>query len=134
MVLYTWTNISNSNWQFLIPCYDQNSLRFIVKHILFQHIIASWAFHSILGQIWCTLYLSLFGPSNQRFHLQVFRRRNLNRGICHTPFFDLRGHWHVYFDLISLRLFKENSAEKYFKIPHFVFRFGPSSLIFYFIF
>jgi len=25
MVLYTWTNISISNWQFLIPCYRQNS-------------------------------------------------------------------------------------------------------------
>jgi len=25
MVLYTWTNISISNWQFLIPCYHQNS-------------------------------------------------------------------------------------------------------------
>jgi hypothetical protein len=37
MVLYTWTNISLSNWQFLIPCYHQNSQRFIVKHILFQH-------------------------------------------------------------------------------------------------
>jgi len=36
MVLYTWTNISNTNCQFLIPCYHQNSLRFIVKHILFQ--------------------------------------------------------------------------------------------------
>jgi len=24
---------------FLIPCYHQNSLRFIVKHILFQHIM-----------------------------------------------------------------------------------------------
>jgi len=25
MVLYTWTNISISNWRFLIPCYHQNS-------------------------------------------------------------------------------------------------------------
>jgi len=31
------SNISNSNCQFLIPCYHQNYLRFIVKHILFQH-------------------------------------------------------------------------------------------------
>jgi len=53
-------------------------------------IIASWAFHSILGQKWHTLYLSLFDPSNQRFHLQVSERRNLNRAICHTPIFDLR--------------------------------------------
>jgi len=37
MVLYIWTNVSNTNCQFLIPCYHQNSLGFIVKHILFQH-------------------------------------------------------------------------------------------------
>jgi len=36
MVLHTWTNISISNWQFLIPCYHQNS-KGNVKHILFQH-------------------------------------------------------------------------------------------------
>ena len=40
MVLYTWTNVSNTNCQFLIPCYHQNSLGFIVKHILFQHLEA----------------------------------------------------------------------------------------------
>jgi len=49
--------------------------------------------HSILGQKRCTLYLSLFDPSNQRFHLQVSGRRNLNRGICHTLIFDLRPHF-----------------------------------------
>jgi len=38
---------------------------------------------------------NIFGPSNQRFHLRISRRRNLNRGICHTPFFDPRWHWHV---------------------------------------
>jgi len=38
MVLHTWTNISTSNWQFLIPCYHQN-LRVYVKYILFQHTI-----------------------------------------------------------------------------------------------
>ena len=37
IVLYTWTNISISNWQFLIPCYHQNS-KGNVKHILFQQI------------------------------------------------------------------------------------------------
>jgi len=37
MVLHTWTNISISNWQFLIPCYDQN-LKVYVKHILFQQM------------------------------------------------------------------------------------------------
>jgi len=46
--------------------------------------------HNILGQKWCTLYLSLFDQSNQRFYLQISGRRNLNRGICHTPIFDLR--------------------------------------------
>jgi len=35
MVLHTWTNISISNWQFLILCYHQNS-KGNVKHILFQ--------------------------------------------------------------------------------------------------
>jgi len=48
--------------------------------------------HSILGQKWCTLYLSLFDQPNQRFHLQISGRRNLNRGICNTPIFDLRHH------------------------------------------
>ena len=36
MVLHTWTNISISNWQFLIPCYHQNS-KGNVKQILLQH-------------------------------------------------------------------------------------------------
>ena len=38
MVLQTWTNISISNWQFLIPCYHQNS-KGHVKHILFNSIM-----------------------------------------------------------------------------------------------
>jgi len=41
MVLYTWTNVSNTICQFLIPCYHQNSLGFIVKHILFQQLFVS---------------------------------------------------------------------------------------------
>ena len=61
-------------------------------------IPASQAFHSILGQKWRTLYLSLFGPSNQRIHLQVSRQRNLNRGICHTPIFDLTSYIHTLLD------------------------------------
>jgi len=35
MVLHTWTNIIISNWQFLIPCYHQNSKGNVI-HILFQ--------------------------------------------------------------------------------------------------
>jgi len=62
-------------------------------------------FITILGPKWCTLYLSLFDPSNQRFHLQIFGRRNLNRGICHTPIFDLRYHRHVLFNLDQSRPF-----------------------------
>ena len=31
MVLYTWTNISISNWQFLIPCYHQNSKEVVLN-------------------------------------------------------------------------------------------------------
>ena len=37
LIMYTWTNISISNWQFLIPCYHQNS-KGNVKHILFQQM------------------------------------------------------------------------------------------------
>jgi len=58
--------------------------------ILHSYCITS--IHSILCKKWCTLYLSLFDHSNQRFHLQSLRTKNLNRGICHTPIFDLRRH------------------------------------------
>jgi hypothetical protein len=54
--------------------------------------------HSILQfnlvKKWCTLYLSLFHPSNQNKKKILFSFskisgwRNLNRGICRTPFFD----------------------------------------------
>ena len=54
--------------------------------------------HNVLGQNWCTLYFSLFDPSSQRFHLQISGRRNLNRGICHTPIFDSRPYVHMSFD------------------------------------
>jgi hypothetical protein len=47
------------------------------------------------SKIGVLLYLSLFGPSKQRFHLQFSGRRNLNKGICHTPIFDLRSHIHT---------------------------------------
>jgi len=40
-------------------------------------ILASWAFHSILGQKWCTLYLSLFHPSNQKFHFSNLQTKKL---------------------------------------------------------
>jgi len=52
MVLYTWTNISNTNCQFLIPCYHQNSLRFIVKHILFQQSPPFWWWQTIVFKTW----------------------------------------------------------------------------------
>ena len=45
MVLHTWTNINISNWQFLIPCYHQNS-KGNVKHILFQQWYPSLFFWS----------------------------------------------------------------------------------------
>ena len=55
---------------------------------------------------------------------------------CHTPIFDLRCHQHVPFKLHSyaIRLWfsVKISAESYFKISHFWFRVGPSSLNFYF--
>jgi len=31
MVQYTWTNISISNWQFLIPCYHENSQEVVLN-------------------------------------------------------------------------------------------------------
>jgi len=84
MVMYTWTNISISNWQFLIPCYHQNS-KGNVKHILFQQgrirvIVFNVPFpyiyhfpnfskirgatllasHHSINQIWaCAIYLEL---------------------------------------------------------------------------
>jgi len=70
-----------------IGIYRPSQHVFVVLH---SYCITS--IHSILCQKWCTLYLSLFDQSNQRFHLQISRRRNLNRGICHTPIFALRHH------------------------------------------
>jgi len=68
--------------------------------------------HNILSQKWCTLYLSLFDPSNQRFHLQIFGWRNLNRGICHTPFFDLRYHRHTSSDLDRSLTFRRKFRQR----------------------
>jgi len=60
LVLYTWTNVSNINCQFLIPCYHQNSSGFIVKHILFQQLPLRF-----IGRIWygslVSHHLSFFG-------------------------------------------------------------------------
>jgi len=58
------------------------------------------------------------------------------------PIFDLRRHWHVSFDatfirrltLIDLCVSVKISAERYFRIPHFWFRVGPSSLNIHFCF
>jgi len=50
MVLHTWTNISISNWQFLIPCYHQN-LKGNVKHILFQQSPPFWWWQTLVFKI-----------------------------------------------------------------------------------
>ena len=60
---------------------------------------------------------------------------------CHTPIFDLTCHWHVSLDPTYVRSLTWSisdvsvkiSAERYFKIPHFLFRVGPSSLNFIFL-
>jgi len=76
--------------------------------------------HGILGsKNWCTLYLTLFGPSNQRFHLQVSVRRNLNRGICHTPIFDPNFYFFV-FRTSFFRRFKQNFGREVFENTSFL--------------
>jgi hypothetical protein len=83
----------------------------------------------ILGPKLGILYLSPFIPSRQRFHLHLFRWRNLNRGICHTPIFDLRSRLiyicHIFLSGIFYAILNKISAERYFKMPHFV-NFSPS--------
>jgi len=58
MVLHTWTNISISNWQFLIPCYHQNS-KGNVKHILFQQVLLESSDPWITRALLRSLHLSL---------------------------------------------------------------------------
>jgi len=53
------------------------------------------------------------------------------RNHCHTPIFDLRHHEHV---SVGPDFSNEILAERYFKIPHFRFRVGPSSLFILFLF
>jgi len=47
LVLHTWTNIRIFNWQFLIPCYHQNS-KGNVKHILFQQSPPFWWWQTLV--------------------------------------------------------------------------------------
>ena len=66
--------------------------------------------------------------------------RNLNRGICHTPIFDQKCHWHVSLDpavirrLTPIRLWLsvKISAERYFKIPHYSSESDPLLSVFCF--
>jgi len=61
---------------------------------------------------------------------------------CHTPIFDLRYHWHVSFDPMFMRILTwsisdvsvENSAEGYFKIPHFGSESSPLLFLFIYLF
>ena len=88
--------------------------------------------HNILSQKWCTLYLSLFDPSNQGFHLQISRRRNLNRGISHTPFFDLRYHWQVSFDPDRSLMFQWKIRQRDF-LKYLIFGFESGPFLFLFL-
>ena len=102
LFLHTWTNISISNWQFLIPCYHQN-LKGNVKHILFQHIVvhpcssSRRATSTVLDKvrlhqghplstpwIWCSLNLRILELPVHSFDLltRVFNARSGKR----TPF------------------------------------------------
>jgi len=41
MVLHTWTNISISNWQFLIPCYHQNSQEIMLNTFCSNRVLVA---------------------------------------------------------------------------------------------
>jgi hypothetical protein len=77
-----------------VPVFPNNKSLSLVIHfptrfkVLHLHCIISIL--GILGPKLGILYLSPFILSRRRFHLHLSRWRNLNRGICHTPIFDLR--------------------------------------------
>jgi hypothetical protein len=79
-----------------VPVFPNNKSLSLVIHfptrfkVLYLHCIISIL--GILGPKLGILYLSPFILSRRRFHLHLSRWRNLNRGICHTPIFDLRFH------------------------------------------
>jgi len=83
---------SLSQWIWVIPLLFLIPVKMSLTSYIHNCITS---IRSILGQKWCTLYFSLFGPSNQIFHLWISGRRSLNRGICHTPIFDLRSYIHT---------------------------------------
>ena len=56
MVLHTWTNMSISNWHFLIPFYLQNS-KGNVKHILFQQSPPFWWWQTLVLK--CSIAVNL---------------------------------------------------------------------------
>jgi len=47
MVLYIWTSISISNWQFLIPCYHQNSKETVLTHFVPTYYEQVDSYHSL---------------------------------------------------------------------------------------
>ena len=75
----------------------------------------------------------------QNFIRMLWKHFGFN-DTCHTPIFDLRCHWHVSFDsafvrrlaLTGLWFLVKNSADRYFKIPHFGSESGPLLSIFIF--
>ena len=67
----------------LVPCsvnQGTQSLPFCISHLHSCYLTAkNWVF---------LIFKSLL-PSKRRLRLLISGRRNLNRGICHTPIFDL---------------------------------------------
>jgi hypothetical protein len=72
----------------------------------------------ILGPKLCILYLSPFIPLKRRFHLHISGWRNLNRGICYTPIFDLRSRvtfiYHISLVRNNFIFFKEKFGREVF--------------------
>ena len=85
MLFPSWIKTS---WQSLSPSGVHSFCTSLVKVSL--HHSHFWYLRSKICVFW---YLSLFYPVETKiFNLHISGRRNLNRGICHTPIFDLRYH------------------------------------------
>jgi len=95
---YSFFFFPSKTYQFLFPGqYMFTVFAYVVALQTFiLAIFISMAFSVFqLVKIGVLLYLSPFGPSNQRFHLQISGQRNLNRDISYTPIFDLTPYIHT---------------------------------------
>ena len=88
MVLYTRTNVSNTNCQFLILCYHQNSLGFIVKHILFQQfqLMIYSLFHCWVDIMHLLMWVA---SSLSTCVIPVLFNKNSSATITRSPFIKL---------------------------------------------